>query len=267
MTKLSIITINLNNVAGLQKTMKSVFAQTFTDYEYIIIDGGSTDGSREYIKKHTEKLASWVSEKDTGVYNAMNKGIVKAKGEYLLFLNSGDYFYLDDTIKNLDLETLEEDIVYGNLNVQDQDNGKSWIETYPDNLTFEFFLHKYLPHPASLIKKSLFEKNGLYNENQEVVSDWEFFMNNICLYGASYKYINSIVAVFFCNGVSANPANASKIKKEKEIILNRYYRAFLPDYTNADNCRNELRNLNNSRMHKIVSKILNLRFYKFIKSI
>ncbi len=88
MLKLSIITINLNNLAGLQKTMQSVFEQTFTDYEYIVIDGGSTDGSKEYIEQHSDKLAYWVSEKDKGIYNAMNKGIIKAGGDYLLFLNS-----------------------------------------------------------------------------------------------------------------------------------------------------------------------------------
>ena len=95
---LSIITVNLNNLTGLQKTMQSVFEQTFTNYEYIIIDGGSTDGSKEWIAQHADKLAYWVSEKDGGVFNAQNKGIVKSKGEYLLFLNSGDYFYTVEAI-------------------------------------------------------------------------------------------------------------------------------------------------------------------------
>src|SRR5690242_21925905 len=89
--KLSIITVNFNNAAGLQRTMDSAFHQTFTDYEYVIIDGGSTDGSKDLIKNHANKLVYWVSEKDNGVYQAMNKGIVRAKGDYLLFLNSGDY--------------------------------------------------------------------------------------------------------------------------------------------------------------------------------
>ncbi|MDR2910496.1 MAG: glycosyltransferase [Bacteroidales bacterium] len=89
--KLSIITINLNNVAGLQKTIESVVKQTFTDYEYIVIDGGSTDGSADIIKQHANKITYWVSEPDKGIYNAMNKGIRVAKGEYCLFLNSGDW--------------------------------------------------------------------------------------------------------------------------------------------------------------------------------
>jgi len=83
--KLSIITVNLNNAAGLQKTIESVITQTFTDYEYIIIDGGSTDGSVDVIKQHADKITYWVSEPDKGIYNAMNKGILQAKGEYCLF--------------------------------------------------------------------------------------------------------------------------------------------------------------------------------------
>ncbi len=92
MPKLSIITINYNNRSGLQKSMQSVFAQSFTDYEYIIIDGGSTDGSKELIEENSGRLAYWVSESDNGIYHAMNKGILKAKGELLIFLNSGDFY-------------------------------------------------------------------------------------------------------------------------------------------------------------------------------
>ena len=90
--KLSIITVNLNNLEGLKKTYESVVCQTFTDYEWLVIDGGSTDGSREFIEQHQDKFAYWCSEPDKGIYNAMNKGIVKAKGEYLNFMNSGDCF-------------------------------------------------------------------------------------------------------------------------------------------------------------------------------
>ena len=100
MPELSIITINLNNCAGLQKTLDSVFAQTFTDYEYLVIDGGSTDGSAELIKKQENKFVYCVSEKDNGIYHAMNKGIRKATGDYLLFLNSGDYLVNDEVLSN-----------------------------------------------------------------------------------------------------------------------------------------------------------------------
>ena len=96
--KLSVITINLNDAEGLQKTLRSVWErQSFTDFEHIVIDGASTDGSVEVIKKYADKLAYWVSEPDKGIYSAMNKGIVRARGEYLLFINSGDWL-ADDVL-------------------------------------------------------------------------------------------------------------------------------------------------------------------------
>ena len=96
--KLSIITINLNNLEGLKKTYESIVCQTFTDYEWLVIDGGSTDGSREFIEQHQEKLAYWCSEPDSGIYNAMNKGIQEAKGEYINFKKSGDYLASKDAL-------------------------------------------------------------------------------------------------------------------------------------------------------------------------
>ena len=101
MPQLSIITINYNNLAGLQKTFESVFNQTFQDFEYIVIDGGSTDGSKELIEQYHDKIDYWVSEPDSGIYNAMNKGIVRANGEYLQFLNSGDSLLGENILKNV----------------------------------------------------------------------------------------------------------------------------------------------------------------------
>ena len=117
MPLISIITVNLNNLEGLKRTMTSVFEQTWQEYEYIIIDGGSTDGSKEYIESFSDKISVWVSEPDAGIYNGMNKGIKVANGEYLLFLNSGDHLFdnrvLDTNRKFLTLY----DLVYFNLNV------------------------------------------------------------------------------------------------------------------------------------------------------
>ena len=98
MKKLSIITINLNNQSGLIKTIQSVISQTFKDFEWIIIDGDSTDGSKELLKKHIQHFTHCISEKDNGIYNAMNKGIKLAQGEYIYFLNSGDYLCNKDTM-------------------------------------------------------------------------------------------------------------------------------------------------------------------------
>ena len=118
--QLSIITINYNNLEGLRKTTKSIISQTWGDFEWIIIDGGSSDGSNEYIinlnynlnRNGWNPITYWCSELDKGIYNAMNKGIVKAKGKYLLFLNSGDCLHDKDVLKNIEDKLQEEDIVY-----------------------------------------------------------------------------------------------------------------------------------------------------------
>ena len=111
--KLSIITVNLNNMEGLQKTCDSIISQTFKNFEWIVIDGGSADGSKELIEEYGSNISYWVSEPDKGIYNAMNKGIKVAKGEYLYFLNSGDYLFDSNALSDVFLDNPKEDIVYG----------------------------------------------------------------------------------------------------------------------------------------------------------
>ena len=262
MPKLSIITINLNNGAGLQKTMESVFAQTFKDYEYIIIDGGSTDGSKELIEKHQNKLVYGVSEKDEGVYHAMNKGIRKTRGEYLLFLNSGDIFHSIDSIQIL-LKDSVEDIIYGNIMVNS--TAGNWLKEYPLDLTFEYFLHDTLPHPASIIKKALFDKLGLYNEQNKIVSDWEFYMKAIFLHKASYKYINSILVDFDFEGISSKMENASIIKEEKEIVLKKYYTGFPPENKRVVENNKSIKDNQISRLPKLLNRTFLYKLVKLIK--
>jgi glycosyltransferase involved in cell wall biosynthesis len=258
MLSISIITINYNNAIGLQKTIESVLNQNFSDYNYIIIDGNSSDGSKEIIEKYSQKLAYWVSEKDNGVYSAMNKGIKVAIGEHLLFLNSGDVFYTADSLKIL-YENIGADIVYGNILVDS--NEKPWVKSYPSKLTFGYFINDTLPHPASLIRRSLFNKYGLYNENNKIVSDWEFFAKVICLHSATYKHIDAVISTFNYDGISSRIENQSLIKEEKEKVLINYYSAFLPDYENISNLKADLdlktnRNQKKSRLISLYAKLL-----------
>ena len=140
MAKVSIITVNYNNNEGLQKTFDSVFAQTYVDFDYLVIDGGSNDGSRELIESNKDKLAYWLSEKDRGIYDAMNKGIDNAKGEYLLFLNSGDYLYNKDVLREVAESGLDADIVYGDI-IWDTDGVQS-ENRFPDKISFDFFFKR-----------------------------------------------------------------------------------------------------------------------------
>ena len=111
--KFSIITVNFNNKEGLHNTIKSVINQTFRDFEYIVIDGGSTDGSIDILKKYDKYINYWISEKDSGIYNAMNKGISKANGEYLNFMNSGDCFYALDVLEKVSKYGYTSDFIVG----------------------------------------------------------------------------------------------------------------------------------------------------------
>ena len=189
--KLSIITINLNNREGIKKTIDSVVSQTFTDFEWIVIDGGSTDGSRELIEQFADSIAYWVSEPDKGIYNAMNKGILKSNGEYLLFLNSGDYLVSPVVLSQFsELET-NEDYVVGNVEVED--DGERIILRSPEKADFRFHFNSSLPHQACFIKRSVFETYGLYNEENKIVSDWENSLYSLVVGNAKYRHIDLTV--------------------------------------------------------------------------
>src|SRR5665648_699382 len=113
--KLSIITINLNNAIGLQKTIESILSQIYTEFELLVIDGGSTEDDILIIKKYAKRIKYWISETDKGIYHAMNKGIKQAHGEYCFFLNSGDYFLNENVLKKVFSNEFNEDVVFGNL--------------------------------------------------------------------------------------------------------------------------------------------------------
>lgn len=171
--KLSIITVNYNNKEGLRRTLKSVKLQTCRDFEFIIIDGGSTDGSVELIKENEGYIDYWISEPDKGIYNAMNKGISIAQGEFCQFLNSGDWLSSNIVIESI-LPYLNNttDILVGGIFVM---RNKSWVNMMPPNsISLRRFLNNSLPHQASFIKTDKL-KESLYNENLKVVSDWEYF--------------------------------------------------------------------------------------------
>jgi glycosyltransferase involved in cell wall biosynthesis len=224
MPKLSIITINLNNASGLQRTMQSVFAQTFTDYEYIIIDGGSTDGSKELIEKHQDKFVYAVSEKDNGIFNAQNKGILKSTGEYLLFLNSGDKLYDEKILYYVNSFLDSTSIIYGDILVKELD--KSWVKKYNENLSFDYFTKDTLPHQASFIKRSLFEFAGLYDETLQISADWKFFLEAICKYNVTSKYLGTVITEYDYSGISSVPDNWEIIVRERKAILKKEWKYF-----------------------------------------
>ncbi len=227
MMKLSIITINLNNLTGLRKTIQSVVNQSFKDYEYIIIDGGSTDGSVDVIRQFEDKIAYWVSEPDMGIYNAMNKGIQKASSEYCMFLNSGDILSDSHILDNCFSNRFKEDIIYGNIIFDDK--GILKVYKLPSELSFYHFFDNSIAHPCTFIKRELFNKIGLYNENFKIVSDWEFFLKAIFLHKCSLLYLNIEIVLFNCEGITSYSRDICV--HERSLVLNELFPRFLNDYT------------------------------------
>jgi len=215
--KLSIITINYNNMDGLQKTIDSVVCQTWRDFEWIIIDGGSTDGSKELIEQYQRYFAYWCSEPDKGVYNAMNKGVGHARGEYLLFLNSGDCFHNSEVLKTVHNDWRDVDVIYGDLNYVSHKG--DYIISYPDSLTTHYFLCHSIGHPASFIKAQLLKGNG-YREDFKIVSDWYKFLE-LFRCGCTFHHINVIVSDYDTTGISS--VNMDLISKENEVVFKEVF--------------------------------------------
>ena len=212
--KLSIITVNLNNIDGLQKTIDSVISQTFKDFEWIVIDGGSTDGSKELIEKYSNYISYWVSEPDKGIYNAMNKGIKVAKGEYLNFMNSGDCFHSSYVLEDLFSLHYSDDIIVGN--VQRMDNNH--LLRYHNCNLLKQLLDDTLNHQGAFIKKNILLKYQ-YKEDYKIISDWIFWIQALLLDTYSCRYTDLIIANQDMCGISTRD-HKGKINKERTKYMN-----------------------------------------------
>lgn len=251
--KLSIITINYNNLKGLRKTVESVLNQTWQEFEYIIIDGDSTDGSAAYVESKNDLLHYWVSEPDKGVYHAMNKGIAKASGEYLLFLNSGDHFYNTKILGKNTHFVIDYDLIYFNLYVVGET--KKFIKEYPDILSFAYFLNESLPHPATFIKKSMIVNYGYYDESLKIIGDWKLFIDCVCKDNVSYKRIDATLSTFYLDGMSSNPDNKNSIVQERQIILKSEYAAFTKDFDTIIVHKEIINSFRESRIIQLLVKL------------
>lgn len=251
--KLSIITVNLNNRDGLKRTIDSVVSQTFTDYEWIVIDGGSTDGSRELIEQYSDLFAYWCSEPDKGIYNAMNKGIAHAKGEWLQFLNCGDCLFEKDTLKKVFSKTYEADIIYGDvIYVDSNSEGIVRTEFKPDKLTLFYFYHNTICHQASFYSKKIF-LNYLYDDSFKICGDNAFNIKNLTN-GYIFQHIPLYVVNFEVGGIGAvfTPEHIN----ERE----RLFKEYIPEYLQDDMIilRNYDKKNNFYNSHRIYKYKLNI---------
>ncbi len=233
---LTIITINRNNLRSLEKTLLSVAEQTSSDFEYVIVDGGSTDGSVEAIKRLSTRLGDrmkWVSEPDKGIYDAMNKGIAMASGDYVQFLNSGDCLASADVTGRM-LQALElngsPSILYGNM-IKEMPDGKLRQDVGfegKDITLLDFFIGT-LNHSSAYIRRDLFEKYGLYDDTLKIDSDWKWYLKAIVLGDEKPVYTDIDVTLFDMTGISET--NKELAQKERMQVLEECIPAtILDDY-------------------------------------
>lgn len=210
--KYSIITVNYNDAQGLKDTINSVISQTCHDYEFIIIDGGSTDNSKSIIEENQSKINYWVSEPDKGIFNAMNKGILVSKGEYLIFMNSGDCFYNEMVLED-SLQYLESDFVIGGIKRKEDD---TTMDYELSDISMMTFYKGAIPHQATFHKRSLFQ-NSLYDETLKISSDWKFFFQKFIFENATYNLMSVVVCSFDTTGISNS--NSKLAEKERNHII------------------------------------------------
>lgn len=233
---LSIITINRNNAVGLEKTIQSVWKQTRGDFEYVVVDGASKDDSVKIIRQFSERFGNrlkWVSEPDRGIYNAMNKGIGMASGDYVQFLNSGDCLVSDDVVERMH-KALEDKqypfILYGNM-LKDMPVGgivrdKSFAG---QDITLLGFYVGTLNHSPAFIRRSLFEKYGPYDETLKIVSDWKWYLKAIVFGEEKPVYADIDVTLFDMTGISETNKGLDKAER-RQVLKEMVPNTILSDY-------------------------------------
>lgn len=252
---LSIITVNYNHRDGLRKTIQSVINQTFTDYEYIIIDGGSDDGSVDVIKEYSDKITYWVSERDRGIYNGMNKGIAQSKGAYVNFMNSGDVFYSKDTLEKVFSKMNGSDFIIGKDYNQDPETGEAFTTILPRRISMAVFYMWTLPHQSAFIRRSLFN-NSPYDESLRIVADWKFYMDKIVYEGKTIQLLDMPICNREQEGVSIS--QASKTVEERHRVLS----GLLPPGIHKD--YETLAKLDRSTLYKLLNLLDNEKSRKWI---
>ena len=222
--KVSIITISFNNLKGLMKTYQSIMRQTFRDYEWIVIDGDSSDGTKEFLQEHNAEIAYWCCEPDKGVYNAQNKGTEHAKGEYCIYMNSGDSFYDDDVLKKVFDKNIDADVIYGNWMLIFED-GKTRLGCAPEVADLAYFFDDNMCHQSMLIKTDAV-LNRPYDESFRIYADWDEWLA-LYMQGKKFERVNLTICNFMVGGISTGDNASEELKQERKAeikrINERYY--------------------------------------------
>ncbi len=250
--KISIITVCKNAGDVIEKTFLSIFNQTYKNIEYVIIDGASNDKTASIIEKYKDQISYFVSEPDSGIYNAMNKGIKAATGDILLFLNAGDSLYDENVFSHIlnEFETNKEaELIFGDLFFTEAPTtiNSDKIVLKPNRIgKYNRFLlnmslyHIVPPHPASFFRREVFDKCGMFREDIKISSDYEFYLRILLKHRILFKYTERIVTNFALGGISS--------LKENSLTQLNEYKFALKDYP--------VLNKNNLRVYKFIVRVI-----------
>ncbi|MCY7363193.1 MAG: glycosyltransferase, partial [Ignavibacteria bacterium] len=229
--KVSIITVCYNAEKHIEETIQSVLSQDFNDLEYLLIDGGSNDSTVEIVNKYNSKIDCIISEKDEGMYDAMNKGIKLAKGELIGILNAGDLFLNEKVVSEIVNKIEEKDAVYADLDYVNELTTNRIIRKWTSG-EFNFTNFKYgwmLPHPTLFIKKKIYENFGMYRLDYKTAADYELMLRIFYKNECSAVYLNRVIVKMRVGGASNSSiknrinANMEDRKAWKDNELKPYW--------------------------------------------
>lgn len=264
-SKVSVVTVCLNSENHLETAIRSVLSQTYKDIEYIIIDGGSTDNTLNIIRKYEGCISRWFSERDKGVFDAMNKGINAATGDILYFLNSDDYLKNESVIeKVVDFLKQEKgaDFIYGDLEYYDSLTNRIWRKRYPDFIRKHYFLMNSIGHPATFFRSSCFKKAGFYDTDLKIAGDFEWFLKALYKTGLKAAHVKLTICVFRLGGFSSHASYAEKHLKEVRGAQKPYFNSleiWIGSYLNII--------LSGEVFRRITMFIIGRKAYDFLKGV
>lgn len=231
--KVSIITVCLNAVTTIDVTIKSVLSQTYKNIEYLVIDGASNDGTVPLLEKYKQQgVIKFISEKDEGIYSAMNKGIRVSTGDIILFLNAGDYFVSSEVIDFYlsKIRLNDADLFFGRI---------IWVDPLSKNIVLSdsssmVYVHNLkeanFPHSATIYKKKLFFDLGFFDESYVILGDYEWNVRALLVGKVKFQYIDIIITVFFANGISNDRAFREQRLAEAKKIKEKYFAGVTPSF-------------------------------------
>jgi len=220
---LSIITVCRNEESRIQRTIDSVLQQSDMAFEWIVVDGASTDGTLDILRQHRPSISQLISEPDQGLYDAMNKGVRVAHGEYTLFLNAGDRLENKDVVRSFRESGFTEDLVVGDIQIVLADGRLVYRKSTEHPLDGDLLYWRSFPHPATFIKRRLFQNFGVYDLSFKIAADWEFFTRMVVCQSVTVVAWSYCVAVFTNDGMSSDLKNRRQLCLERNRIRKRNY--------------------------------------------